>query len=146
MNSMHLFTQENCARTRGHSEVLSFYSFCKDIIWSVWAHERVPWDFVSWGTKVNVFSLRLERIFHYALLLQMLRHPHAYKFFQAFPSMSQNLTMTKIRTSLQGKKKNWSSKQNLCFNQHLLHLLWFTHFVSAKCRAVSLKKKMTVFH
>lgn len=105
MNSMHFFTQENCARTRGHSEVLSFYTFCKDIIWSVWARERVPWDFVSWGTKVNVFSLRLERIFHYALLLQMLRHPHAYKFFQAFPSMSQNLTMTKIRTSLQGKKK-----------------------------------------
>lgn len=97
----------------------------------------------SW-TKVSLFFSFWNYIL-FCVLLQMLTPTHVYISLPSFSQYESEFDDDKDIKPVYKKKKKCCSKQNLCFYQHLLYLLWFTCFVTAKCKAGSWKRKRLVF-
>lgn len=79
------------------------YQVATVVIWLVWVSWKCSMGFSSSWPKVSVFSLPFEIVSYSVLTPDADTHTYTL-FFQAFPSMSQNFTMSKIKTSLQEKK------------------------------------------
>lgn len=100
------------------------YQVATVIKWLVWVSWKSSMGFGPSRPKVSVFSLPFE-IVSYSVLYSRCWHPHIHTVLPNFSQYESEFHDVKDKNQ-SSREKNCCSKQNLCFNQHLLHLLWFT--------------------